>query len=83
MISNQESSGASREYRPTLEFWFRPNDLTGTEVLWEMGGGTDGFTSLGREDAVGGGLSYYIAGHPWKIQSDYFHSWVEVSLKVI
>ena len=26
----------------SLEFWFRPNDLTGTETVWETGGATDG-----------------------------------------
>lgn len=29
-------------------------------------------TSLSRKDEVGGGLSYYFARHPFKIQADYF-----------
>lgn len=32
-------------------------------------------TSLSEEHSVGMGLSYYFAGHPWKIQADYFHLW--------
>ncbi len=34
-----------------------------------------GFTSLGDRDEVGGGISYYFAGHPLKLQADYFHTW--------
>jgi len=26
----------------TVEIWFKPDDLVGTEVIWEMGGATDG-----------------------------------------
>jgi len=26
----------------SFELWFRPSDFTGTEMLWELGGGTDG-----------------------------------------
>jgi hypothetical protein len=47
-----------------------PGDLTDTA----------GFSSLGRKDAVGGGLSYYFAGHPWKLQGDYFRTWSDGSL---
>ena len=36
---NPTDNDASNE-RMTLELWFKPNDLTGTEVLWEDGGGT-------------------------------------------
>ena len=32
-------------------------------------------TSLSTNNAVGGGLSWYAAGHPWKIQADYFYTW--------
>jgi len=32
-------------------------------------------TSLSANNAVGGGLSWYPGGHPWKIQADYFHTW--------
>jgi phosphate-selective porin OprO and OprP len=34
-----------------------------------------GYTSLTQRDALGLGLSYYVAGHPWKIQSDYIRGW--------
>ena len=47
----------------------------GTEDPGDLSGDPDGFTSLGREDSVGGGLSYYFGAHAWKIQADYFHSW--------
>lgn len=47
----------------------------GTQDPGDLATDTDGFTSLGREDSVGGGLSYYFAGHPWKLQTDFFHSW--------
>ncbi|MEM9693234.1 MAG: porin [Myxococcota bacterium] len=36
---------------------------------------TDGFTSLEREDEAGIGLSYYWAGHSYKLQGDAFHRW--------
>lgn len=36
---------------------------------------TGGFTSLGDKDELGGGISYYFAGHPLKLQADYFHTW--------
>ena len=42
---------------------------------------TDTMTSLGQRDSVGGGVSYYFAGHPWKIQADYFKQWNEGVLK--
>ena len=32
-------------------------------------------TSLSEAHSAGGGISYYIAGHPWKIQADFFHEW--------
>ena len=32
-------------------------------------------TSLEDKDSAGGGLSYYFAGHPLKLQLDYFHQW--------
>ncbi len=35
----------------------------------------DGYTSLGDENALGGGLSWYIARHPYKVQLDYFRVW--------
>ena len=47
----------------------------GTADPGDLADDTTGFTSLGREDSVGGGLSYYFAGHPWKLQTDFFHSW--------
>ena len=34
--------------------------------------GVGNATSLTRRDEVGGGLSYYFAGHPLKLQADYF-----------
>ncbi len=36
---------------------------------------TAGYTSLSRKDSAGGGVSYYFAGHPWKLQADYFRTW--------
>ncbi len=33
---------------------------------------TQGATSLSRRDEAGGGISYYFAGHPLKLQLDYF-----------
>lgn len=47
----------------------------GTRDPGDLSGDTDGFTSLGREDSVGGGLSYYFGSHSWKLQTDFFHSW--------
>lgn len=38
-------------------------------------GDAEGYTSLGREDAVGGGVSRYFGGHSWKLQGDVFHRW--------
>jgi len=38
-----------------------------------MGRGTE--TSLSEKHSAGGGISYYVAGHPWKIQADFFHQW--------
>jgi len=32
-------------------------------------------TSLSEAHSAGGGISYYVAGHPWKIQADFFHEW--------
>ena len=32
-------------------------------------------TSLSEAHSAGGGVSYYVAGHPWKIQADFFHEW--------
>jgi hypothetical protein len=32
-------------------------------------------TSLPRRDEAGGGLSWYFAGHPLKLQLDYFAGW--------
>jgi hypothetical protein len=32
----------------------------------------DGNTSLGEQDEYGGGVSYYFAQHPFKLQADYF-----------
>ena len=32
-------------------------------------------TSLEDKDSAGGGVSYYFAGHPLKLQLDYFHQW--------
>lgn len=34
-----------------------------------------GETALGERQEAGGGLSYYIAGHPMKVQADYFKIW--------
>ncbi|MCA9247432.1 MAG: PEP-CTERM sorting domain-containing protein [Planctomycetales bacterium] len=42
MASLDGGTGNPTDEDATLEFWFRPNDLSGTEVLWEMGGATDG-----------------------------------------
>lgn len=36
---------------------------------------TEGYTSLSRKDAVGGGVNYYFAGHPMKLQGDLFRVW--------
>jgi hypothetical protein len=52
-----------------------PGGLTAGDV----GDGT--YTSLGQRDSLGGGLSYYVAGHPWKIQGDYFKQWNDGTLK--
>lgn len=41
---------------------------------------SDGLTSLGRRDSLGGGVSYYFAGHAWKIQADYFRVWSDGEL---
>lgn len=38
---------------------------------------TRGYTSMTRSDSVGGGISYYFAGHPWKLQADYFNTWTD------
>jgi hypothetical protein len=32
-------------------------------------------TSLSDKNEVGGAVSWYIAGHPLKLQGDYFHTW--------
>jgi hypothetical protein len=42
---------------------------------------TDTLTSLGQRDSLGGGVSYYFAGHPWKIQADYFRQWNDGVMK--
>lgn len=42
---------------------------------------SDGLTSLGRRDSLGAGISYYFAGHPWKIQGDYFLQWSDGDLQ--
>ena len=38
-----------------------------------------GFTSLISRHSIGAGVNYYIAGHPWKVQLDYFRGWNEGS----
>ncbi|MBL4683536.1 MAG: hypothetical protein JKY37_03015, partial [Nannocystaceae bacterium] len=38
-------------------------------------------TSLSRKDEVGGGTSYYFAGHPLKLQLDYFAQYGDGQLK--
>jgi hypothetical protein len=45
------------------------------EVPQDDAARSDGLTSLGRTDSLGGGVSYYFAGHPWKLQGDYFREW--------
>jgi hypothetical protein len=47
----------------------------GDEDPGDLAGNADGFTSLGRKDSVGIGLSYYFAGHPLKLATDYFRTW--------
>ena len=37
--------------------------------------GEDAETSLGDKDSMGGGVSYYFARHPLKLQGDYFRQW--------
>lgn len=37
-------------------------------------------TSLPNLDEAGGGLSYYFAHHPLKLQLDYFHTWEDAVL---
>lgn len=32
-------------------------------------------TSIVDEHEAGGTIGYFIAGHPYKIQADYFHIW--------
>lgn len=39
--------------------------------------GTDTQTSMSDRDELGGGLSWYVAGHPYKLQADYFRIWDE------
>lgn len=39
-------------------------------------------TSISVRDSLGGGVSYYIAQHPLKIQADYFRHWREHDLRV-
>src|SRR5690606_26854399 len=37
--------------------------------------GADTQTSMSDRQEVGGGLSGYVAGHPFKLQADYFRIW--------
>ncbi len=34
-----------------------------------------GTTSLGDSNEIGGGLSWYFARHPFKVQTNFFHQW--------
>ena len=47
------------------------------DVAQDDASATDSMTSLGTTDSLGGGVSYYFAGHPWKIQGDVFRQWSE------
>ena len=44
------------------------------------GAGDD--TGLIQRDSVGGGLSYYFAQHPLKIQADYFRQWDDAVMRL-
>ncbi|HSP81858.1 MAG TPA: hypothetical protein VLQ93_25280 [Myxococcaceae bacterium] len=44
-------------------------------LIRPRGGATE--TSLQAANALGGGLSYYFHGHPFKLQGDYLHLWEE------
>jgi hypothetical protein len=52
----------------------------GDEDPGDLAASAAGYTGLGRKDSVGMCLSYYFAGHPWKLATDYFRTWSEGEL---
>jgi hypothetical protein len=52
-----------------------PDAPLGLAARYSRVRGTGSSTSLDDSDEIGGGPSWYIAGHDFKLQADYFHHW--------
>jgi len=50
-----------------------PRTRLGVAARYSQARGIGDDTSLTDKDEIGGGLGYYFAGHPLKLQLDYFH----------
>ncbi|MGB1016180.1 MAG: hypothetical protein ACPG4T_18740, partial [Nannocystaceae bacterium] len=50
-----------------------PRTRLGVAARYSQARGIGDNTSLTDKDEIGGGLGYYFAGHPLKLQLDYFH----------